>query len=251
MEYIAVIVFFVAILWLWARSSPEKERSMTKSERTFLDNKEWLEQRWATINADANNLVEAWYFDEPTELQFNRLAEDGLSISDKALTKGQVSDLIGLFVKPDDHEKEILKFFKIPLKGFNQTQARHQIAVLLQDNEKKKQWEDRPASAIDKEFYRFIGKPVPKTLTHTQAMKDQADTELSDELEDEWDNYCSVWDELSDKDVREDYEIKKPSLAKLRQAWAAAKAEVEDNDDLSDVGLIADKLLELFPELER
>lgn len=224
---------------------------MTKSERTFLDNKEWLEQRWATINTDDSSLVENWYFDQPTELQLNRLADDGLSLNDKTLTKGQVSDLIGLFVTPDEDEKEILKFFKIPLKGLNQTRARHQLAVLLQDDEKKQQWENRPAGAIDKEFYRFISKPVPKGLTHTQAMKDQAETDLPEEQENEWDNFCSVWDELSDKDVREDYEIKKPSLAKFRQAWAATKEEVEDSDDLSDVGLIVDKLLELFPDLER
>lgn len=143
------------------------------------------------------------------------------------------------------------QFFKISLKGLNQTQARHQISLLFQDADNKLKWDNRPASAIEKEFYRLYGKPVPKNLTHLQALKDQNEAELSEEEDDEWDYFCSVWEELCDRETREDYELKKPSLAKYRAAWNAVKQEAESTDELSDPGLIAEKLIELYPELQR
>lgn len=252
MEFLALIAFIIIVIWLWVRSrSDNPAESGSRAEQIFIDNEAWLKERWQLIDSSTEEFVDGWYFDEPTEFQLKRLEEYGLLLTDKSLTKGQVSDLIGLYVKPDEHEAEILKFFKIPLKGLNQTQARHQISLLFQGADNKLQWDNRPASAIEKEFYRLFGKPVPKNLTHLQALKDQNEAELSEEEDDEWDYFCSVWEELCDRETREDYELKKPSLAKYRTAWNAAKQEADSIDELSDPGLIAEKLIELYPDLQR
>lgn len=251
-EIFILITIIVLAIWLWGRSgSKDVGAAGSRAEQIFLENRVWLEERWQLINSSAQNLVDSWYFDKPTEFQIKRLEKEGLLLKDKSLTKGQVSDLIGLYVKPDEHEAEILKFFKIPLKGLHQTKARHQISLLFQDADNKLKWDNRPASAIEKEFYRFIDKPVPKSISHTQALKDQQDADLSEEVEDEWDNFCTVWDDLCDRETREDYDLKKPSLAKFRAAWKKAKAEAESIEDLSDPGLIAEALIELYPDLLR
>lgn len=251
MEYVVFALILLFIVWLFRRSPDDKYESASKSERVFLDNKKWLEERWNSINNESKSLVEAWYFDKPTVRQIARLEEEGLVVKDKTLIKGQISDLIGLYVKPEEHEKEILKFFKVPLKGMHQTKARHEIGLLFEDSEKKEAWDNRPANTIDKEFYRFVGKPVPKNVTHVQAMRDQSESDLPEDTEYEWDLYTSAWDELSDRETREEYDLKKPSLAKFREAWKALREEIEDIDDLSDPGLIAEKLIELYPDLQR
>jgi hypothetical protein len=65
-----------------------------------------------------------------------RIKKIGLHISDTKITKGQASDLIGLFEPPDDKDIEILKTHNIALEEMNQTKAREIVAKILKEPEK-------------------------------------------------------------------------------------------------------------------
>jgi hypothetical protein len=188
MELIAVIAFVLFLWWLFKRSTDKPEPKNlsrgSKAERVFNENRVWLENRWQSIEENTD-LVSSWYFDAPTERQIERLQDQGLQLTKNKLTKGQVSDLIGLFEKPEEDELEILKFFKHNTKGYTQTRARHEILALFLKQENKEKWENRPADVLEKEFYRFIGQKVPTGLTKPQAIQFQSEAEISEELENE------------------------------------------------------------------
>ena len=227
----------------------------TGKQRILEANDEWLRERWRMADAEkaAGNLQHfpKWYFDEATDRQRSRLAEEGVSIA-RSATKGQHSDVIGLFEEPDDDDIEKLRFFGVTLKGplLNQTRARHEVAKLHADPEKQRAWLMRPASALQKEFYRFIGEKLPAGLTFEQAEAKMHDAleSMTEALQDDWSALESLIDEFDDREFRSDVEIRKPSIEDIRAAIAALKAEGKDMDDPYEV---AYKLLEMKPALSR
>jgi hypothetical protein len=75
---------------------------------------------------------------------------------------------------------------------------------------------------------------------------------LASPQRDEWDSYRSILDQLSDKDTREDYGIKKSSLATVRTTIDELRQSGVSLSDLEgDLDLVTQKLIELKPELER
>lgn len=257
-----VIVIVVALLLLGrlgrgsstARADPGSRGSIGK-QRILEANDEWLRERWRMADAEqaTGNLKHfpKWYFDEPTDSQKYRIEEDGLSIRGKR-TKGQYSDIIGLFVEPDDDEREKLKFFGATLKGsmLNQTRARHELAKIDSDPQKQRAWLSRPASTIQKEFYRFIGTKPPAGLTYEQAEAKMMEMmeKLTEAQQDEWSKFEEVVEEFEDRDFRSAMEIRKPSIADIRSAMVALKAEGKAVDDPSE---IAGKLILIKPSLMR
>jgi hypothetical protein len=115
---------------------------LTKSQgQKILDNNiDWIRKRWDRIqkekDSNAIKTVNTWYFDEATDRQLARIKKIGLYISDTKITKGQASDLIGLFEPADDKDIEILKANSIPIEGMNQTKAREVVAKILNEREK-------------------------------------------------------------------------------------------------------------------
>lgn len=189
-----------------------------------------------------------------TEFQAKRLEEDGRKYSER-LTKGQASDLIGLDEPPDEDKLEILRFFKQPLRGMNETRARHEIALLFQDEANRKAWEDRPATARQKEFFRFFGtKPSAGLLKReadqqiTERLKQAQDSD--DPLANQWRTYDGLLDDFDDPDFREGFGIRKPGVSAIRKAIDALIAEGRTWDDL-DSDSVAERLVEMNPDLER
>lgn len=236
-------------------STDSSSHGSTSKQRVLEANEQWLRERWRMAEAGkvAGNFqhFQKWYFDEATDRQRNRLAEDRISIT-RGATKGQHSDVIGLFKEPDGEDIEKLKFFGVSLKGplRNQTRARHEVAKLNSDPEKQRAWLTRPASAIQKEFYRFIGGKPPAGLTHEQAeakMSEAMET-MTEAQQDEWSTLENLTEEFDDREFRDDAEIRKPSPADIRSAMAALKAEGKEIDDPYE---IAKKLLEIKPALAR
>lgn len=232
----------------------ERERDRGK-QRTIEENEPWLRDRWRLAKAEqesgALKLFPQWYFEDPTDRQRARLEADGINISAGA-SKGQYSDYIGLFVDPEPHELEMLKFFNIQLNGSmrNQTRVRHEIALIEADQEKQRAWLGRPANNVQKEFYRFIGEKPPKGLTYEQAeakMRTSQDTMEESQL-DEWSAFENMLEEFEDSDFRSDLEIRKPSPGDIRAAMATLKSEGKDAEDPY---AIAEKLLAMKPELKR
>ena len=196
----------------------------------------------------------AWYFDQMTEFQARRLEEDGRKYSGR-LTKGQASDLIGLGEQPDEDDREVLRFFKRPLRGMNETRARHEIALLFQEEANRKAWVDRPATTRQREFFRFFDMKISAGLLEREADQQIAERlkqarESNDPRADRWRTYDAVLDDFDDPDFREGYGIRKPSTPAIRKAIHALLAKGKTWDDL-DSDSVAEHLVEINPSLER
>lgn len=209
-----------------------------------------LYDHWKEVES-GNVSVRGWYHDPVTEAQLNRLKEDGIRLPSRPITKGQASDLIGLGETPGPGQLEILRFFKVtglPLK--HESLAEIEIGRLFSDPEKYDQWKNRPATQIQKEYYRYFRLPVPKGLTAAEAEKTMSSHELTDDQDEEWSSYEYIVEEFQDKEFREDYEIKKPSIAVIRQAIAQHTSQGEKLTDISPDDLV-DTILTIKPDLQK
>ena len=233
---------------------------MTEEEKTVEQNRQWLAERWARADEEraSGDLISApnWFFDDVTEAQLRRLEETGVEITKGRPTKGQASDLIGLFEPVEPECEEILRFFKVSRRGMNQSRARHEVGRLLADPESRNTWANRPATAMELEFYRFIGEKPPKGVTHMEAASFQSKhvDALPDDhrLLDEWESYESIWDELSDRDLREDYEIKSVSLSLFRKAVGELRQEGKTLSELAaNIDVVVDRIVELKPDIRK
>lgn len=270
-----LVALVVVVLWLsgskggtkkTTRSGVPKSKAVAQAKQAWLaDVAEWLPQRWERSAKEmaSGNLVEfpTWYFDDVTERQQARLADIkklGVFKTPGKLTKGQASDLIGLFEEPDDHDLQVMKFFKVPTRSVSQTKARMEVARLFMDSTNRDAWEKRRPTALQKEFYHLFSLPLPKRMTHDEMRADIAahltklDGEDSDiyEASDMWDAYESIYTELSDPEFRRDSDIKKVSLKVYREYMLRKKAAGVRLADIDEVQ-VADELLEERPELAR
>ena len=180
-----------------------------------------------------------------------------VSFNKMKITKGRASDLIGMEYSPEDEDLELLKFFKIPTLNKTQTHAKHETALIFQDEQKAKLWNDRPPSSHQKEFFRFFGIKLVKGTTCEQAKVlirecEGEMTERDDPKLDDWESYESIIYDLSDPDFRECNEIKKPSASLIRQAISELYAEGESYQYISDeIDVLIERLVKLKPDIRR
>lgn len=262
-----ILIVVVALFLLSARKKPkpERERSDKIEEEVSVQqvvdkNAQWLEERWegARKERDAGELktVPRWFFDEATERQRERLKKMGLTLKATA-TKGEASDVIGLLEPADDRDMEILRFFKVPTKGINQTRARHEVAQLFSKPANVEAWNSRPASAMQKEFFRYFGLKVPSNLTYQEAecAIEEHLAKLAEENEqkvDEWDAYEQMFEEISDPGFREDYDIRAVSLSLYRSAIEELKKEGLSVAALADdIDRVVNKIIALKPDIQK
>jgi len=272
MGYLVIIIIIAIVIYFFAKASKKSgtsnivakssSRKTSGQSKSKLDNDlEWLENRWklAELQQQAGlaGMFPKWYFDEVTDRQLNKLDELRVSVKRKKITKGQASDLIGTHEPAEEDSLEILRFFKVPTRGMNQTKARHKIALIFDDEVKAEAWKNRQPSQIQKEFFIFFGIKAEKGMTHTEASglisnHESALAEKEDPKLDEWEAFEEIIDELSDPDFREDYEIKKPSITLIKNALAGLQKEGKSYRDAADeIDLVIDKMIELKPELRR
>lgn len=257
----AVVVYYMFIRKNAAFTSPSdgslkaiKNQASPHVAPTHID---FLKTQWAAAErARASGMptnVPSWFFDPVSERQLERLRKDGTEISGSSLTKGAASDLIGLQEPIEEDDVDILRFFKAPLKGTNQTIGRYEAKRLLSIPKNVTAWNSRPAEPMQKQYLKFFGLNVPKGLVCVDAAQliaaHKKETSGVDEKRlDAWANFESIVDDLSDRETREDYDIKKPPLAAIRAAVEALEAKGEDSGDLQ---CVVDQLLEMKPELAK
>lgn len=238
-------------------AQPRAARGNAPRQAAQAERRALLVERWGMAEqyrGREDNPFPAWYYEQPTSRQMEQLAAAGEALPSGG-TKGQASDLIGWAFEPEEPELEILRHFKQPTRGLNQTQARHQVMLLLRNEHNRAAWEARPANSRQREFFRFVGQKVPSGLTALEA-EARIDTTLKD-LEaakdpraEQWHTLDNILDEFDDKEFREVHDLRKPKISDIRAAIdALLQAEHAWND--IDADTVAEKLLELKPELER
>jgi hypothetical protein len=260
MKALLVVVVMVVIIWiLISRRSPaatpkaEKPRkpSSSHSQPTFTS------RIIEIFNNETEEFGQAWRIESATEKQIAYLSEilsEGDIPLPSSLTKGQASDAIGLFNEPGDEELEKLKFFKVQNSTkLNQTEARRAIYKLFDNPENVEKWENRPASAEQKDQIRFFGEKVPKGLKHIEATKliDNLSESNIAQLE-RWDEMRSAYEDAVDADNRELYDIKKFSWTQFRETIEQMEAEGQQLADIVlDEEKIYEAILKKHPSLEK
>lgn len=182
-------------------------RKLSAAQRRLDENMSWLSERWTLARAHEAGQrplqFPSWYFDDSTDRQRQKLDELGLGFPSSA-SKGQFSDVIGLFSDPESDDVEKLKFFgvKLAASALNESRVSHELALLNNAPETAQRWVDRPVTKIQKEFYRFAGQKVPTGLTAVQAtdLIDQALTQFNPEQRNAWLNFVEVVDEFNAPD---------------------------------------------------
>ncbi len=262
-----IIGLAVAVLlfkFLFTDSGDEAPRKYVinpRSEKILNRNLDWLEERWvqARKERDAGELesVPYWFFDDIADQQIEKIKEIGLNIRGWCPTKGEAADIISLFEAVDDENIEILKFFHVPVKGMNQAQARYKVEELLADPVNAQRWENKAASPIQKEFFRYFGIAEPLDLKYVEATKqiNEQLTEMArDEPEkvDEWNNYKKLYFDINEPFFLEDHGIKEIAISLYRPAVEFLLEEGYTFKHLmSNPRLVADTVIEMKPDIRR
>lgn len=235
----------------------------SEGKKLIEKNWSWLEERWSRAEIERESpdrsLVPPWFYEPATDRQLERLKAEGMLIRYKnaALTKGQASDLIGLCSEPEEENLEVLRFFKVRTAGFNESRARHEVALLLSKPESRRAWDKRPATPWEREFYTFFELKCPKDLTSNDAKRAQREFFASLNEEDEWkieawSSYESIYEEIADPYFREDYAMRKPTIPQFRKAMEALVAAGHTFEKLQDeLEVVIEKLIEMTPKLSK
>lgn len=261
MEYVVVILIALGILYLKTdkktsstKPTPAKNTSTTRNKNTSSqtnDIPDWLLERWSLANQQKLDL-KSWYFDEPTQKQLDKLKQLNQK-TPHTTTKGMASDLIGLHFPADDDDLEILKFFKVKTSGLSQTKAKHETGILLNTPENKTAFENRPATTIQKEYFKHFDLKGASGLTHNAAAlkisEHRASLPDEDPKEKHWEILMEIVEELSDKENLESHDIKKPSFSLIKQAVLAL---IDEGVDIDDTPIdVVEKIIELNPSIQR
>lgn len=260
---VIMVVVAAAIYFLLGKSSSKPSAASarhTQAAATESDNLDWLMGIWRKADQEQKEgkpkTFPKWFFDEATPRQMEKLASLNVRVGGGKPTKGKASDLIGLSYPIDEDDLEVLKFFKVQSKGMNQTKGRYKAQELLNEAKNRSQWENRPATQEQREFYRFFGIKVSTGLCMKDAenviMKTRTKAGHDEPAKlDQWDSYASIISDLSDKEMlKDDFEMKKPSMTLIREAVDALVIEGCPLADL-DVYDVAEKIRELKPDMAR
>ncbi|SFH88239.1 hypothetical protein SAMN05216206_0613 [Pseudomonas guineae] len=153
-----------------------------------------------------------------------------------------------MFEDADLKDIEVLRFFKKSKPRISNTEAKELIRLIFSEPENADLWFNRPPAGIVKIFCSIYGMKLPKGMTHTQAQIKIDDLISADEkMESVWLELEDVLDDLNNVQSREDYALKKPSTTQIA---SAAKSLLQGGHDI-DTSSIVDRLIELYPTLER
>jgi hypothetical protein len=244
------------------------KRSIPVEFDNLSDKKTWFGARETKQSKHVTALLELfrsktldlgheWRLETASDKQIKYLTKlvSGENVSiPNSLTKGQASDAIGLFNRPEEIEISQLKFFKIPTPGkLNQTEARVTLHKIFANPENIEKWNNRPASTQQKDQIRFFKGKVPKALSHPDAEKVIEElVEADEDRLDRWDDLRFAYEDYVDPDSRELYDIKKFSWKQFCNVVEQLElAGLHLPQIFSDEDKIYEALLQKYPALEK
>ena len=213
---------------------------------------DWLEQHW---RGQAGQVGRKWFVRARNE-QHEALNAVGLGslVHTTVLTRGQVNDLVALTRPAEEDDLELLAFFQVEEPYSNALVVGHRAATYRLNSQAMSEWAARPATNLQKEGLRFFGLKTPKGIAANEAAS------LLDEKErvlftagkhaewNRWSQYAKAWKALHRRDVWERYELKKPSVGKLRETLLGLS--MSGMTDWHELDVITQRLVELHPELD-
>jgi hypothetical protein len=214
---------------------------------------EWLQERWRIAASNKYSNLPEWYTKPATERQVQKLEELGYTANPTNLMRGTASDIIGLYEEADDESIKILKFFKVSTAKINETAARDAIDKIFSKESNIVLWEQRPLDAIHKEYCKLFSLKIPAGISYSKAISTVTAHKMNlpknDPKLEKWNKLAEIYEELEDKEVREEFDIKKAPLSLIKQSIDALLAEGSALDEL-DISDIVEQMIELKPDIE-
>tara|TARA_Y100000385_G_scaffold108768_1_gene112902 strand:- start:1985 stop:2836 length:852 start_codon:yes stop_codon:yes gene_type:complete len=248
---VGVSLFLVKAISSHPKKKPEPKKN--KEQKAIEANQSWINERWALATEEEkgkkSGRFPSWYFDKPTAFQIDKLLELDIHSSD-SWTKGQASDVIGLFSVADLDDEEVLRFFGVNLKGMNQSKARHVVGVIFSSDENKERWESRPPSNMQKAFCKLFELKKPRGINSKdlEAIISQHYDELDVDNQCRWDCFESTYTDLNNPDEWPEPDeftpkFRRTSFTRYFKAVETLRNEGTDLDVL-DVDLLIEHLYE-------
>ena len=235
----------------WRLDAPDASPVLAKR---YEIHGEWMATEW---HAQFQQQGKRWLL-RATDGQLEQLREagwgDSLGSDGGGITRNQAMDLLMLAKNPELEDAEVLAFFDVHLEQPNALLFAHHASALRLDSDKMALWHERPATPLQKEGLRYFQGKVPRSIT-AQAAKDSL-TAIERGLyqsgrAQEWTNwlrFSDTWQTLQAKEVCGQYDIKKPTPAKIRDA---IQSLLDENvEEWSEKDVVVQRLVELYPELE-
>ena len=222
--------------------------------RRYAVHGEWLAAEW---RSQFQAQGQAWLL-RATLAQIGQLQDAGwgeqFAIDGPSLVRNQAMDLLMLAKSPEAQDCELLEFFKTEVEEPNALVVAFHAAALRRDPQAMLQWNERPATPLQKEALRYFQGKSSRHITAEAAKVTLLSIErglYQSGRADDWNTwlrFSETWQELQGKDVCTQYDIKKPAPTKIREALQSLLDEqvVEWND--KDV--VVQRLVELYPDLE-
>jgi len=219
MEFISLLIVLI-LLAVYLIHKSRQSRSSANGKVNIDDFQEQIEQALNLPHASG----EAWQNEPATELLMRELEERGIYLQ-KALTKGQAMNVLGLFSPPDGRQVDILKHFNIPYSyKMNQTMAYYLIQELFSDPNKVEAWNNRPPTSTVRQGLLFMGNGLVSGLTHVEAQErlDQLGMQNPERYQ-EWKQIDRLFLEANNPEVRAQYKVRKITWKRFFESYDAIR----------------------------
>lgn len=235
----------------WRVDAPDASAVLAKR---YEVHGEWMAAEW---HGQFQQQGKRWLL-RATPGQIEQLREAGwgesLGSSGSVVTRNQAMDLLMLAKNPEQEDAELLAFFDVQIEQPNALVCAHHASALRLDSDKMAQWNERAATSLQKEGLRYFQGKVPRNITAETAKESLLAIErglYQSGRADEWTTwlrFAEAWQTLQAKEVCGQYDIKKPTPSKIREALQSL---LEENvQEWSEKDVVVQRLVELYPDLE-
>lgn len=235
----------------WRLDAPEASPLLAKR---YAAHGEWLAAEW---RAQFQTHGAPWLL-RATQAQIEQLQDAGwgenFGTDGGLLARNQAMDLLMLAKTAEAEDVELLEFFNIEVDEPNALVVSWHAAALRLDAKAMQEWNERPATALQKEALRYFQGKVARSITAEAAKSSLLAIErglYQSGRAAEWSTwlrFSETWQQLQTKDVCTHYDIKKPAPTKIREA---IQSLLDDNvDEWSEKDVVVQRLVELYPDLE-
>ena len=235
----------------WRLDTPNASPLLAKRYAVYG---EWLSAEW---HKQYQNQGAPWRL-RATAFQIEQLREAGWGTTFEAdnnvLTRNQAMDLLMLAKSPEQEDSELVAFFDIKFEEINALVISHKAAELRLDSQAMKTWNERPATALQKEAVRYFKGNVPRTITAEVAKASLQEIErglYQGGRATEWSTwlrFAEAWQHIQAKEVYDSYDMKKPTPARIRNAIQSLLDENVEEWNARDV--VVQRLIERYPDLD-
>ena len=235
----------------WRLDAPQATALLT---RRYAVHGEWLAAEW---RSQFQAQGAAWLL-RATAIQIEQLQDAGwgeqFTADGTCLVRNQAMDLLMLAKSPETEDCELLEFFKVYVEEPNALVVSFQASVFRRDAQAMQKWNERPATALQKEALRYFQGKVGRNVTAESAKATLLSIERglyqSGQVNNwnTWLRFSETWKQLQAKDVCMHYDIKKPAPTKIREA---IQSLLDENvAEWTDKDVVVQRLVELYPDLE-